>query len=126
MFHYLTLGAHDMKASSAFYDRVLATIGFERLVTDEKDCAYGPKGGPSVLWIVRPENKLPASYGNGTMLALTAPSRKAVDDFHATALASGGYDEGKPGLRSYGPNWYACYVRDPTGNKLSAVYDEPA
>ena len=31
-----------------------------------------------------------------------------------------GSDEGPPGLR-YSPNFYSCYVRDPDGNKLSAV-----
>ena len=41
---------------------------------------------------------------------------------HAAGLAAGGTDEGAPGLR-YSPTFYSCYVRDPDGNKLSAVCD---
>ena len=59
------------------------------------------------------------------MLALTAGTRAAVDAFHAAALANGGSDEGKPGLR-YSEHFYSCYVRDPDGNKLSAVCTKPA
>jgi catechol 2,3-dioxygenase-like lactoylglutathione lyase family enzyme len=55
------------------------------------------------------------------MLAFAASDRAAVDAFHRLALANGGRDEGAPGLRPYGDNFYACYVRDPDGNKLSAV-----
>ena len=36
-------------------------------------------------------------------------------------FATGGSDEGAPGLRPYGAGFYACYLRDPDGNKLSAV-----
>ena len=36
-------------------------------------------------------------------------------------LANGGIDEGAPGLRPYHASFYACYVRDPDGNKLSVV-----
>jgi catechol 2,3-dioxygenase-like lactoylglutathione lyase family enzyme len=126
MFSYLTLGAHDLKASTAFYDAILTSIGMERLKTSDDELGYGPKGGETWLWVLKPQNKMPASYGNGTMLALHAPGRASVDAFYAAALANGGYDEGKPGLRSYGPDWYACYVRDPSGNKLSAIYNKPA
>jgi catechol 2,3-dioxygenase-like lactoylglutathione lyase family enzyme len=125
MFSYLTLGGHDLSASRAFYDPVLKTVGLTRLKTADYELGYGPAGGETWLWVVKPQNELPATYGNGTMLAFAAPDRAAVDAFHAAAIANGGYDEGKPGLRSYGPNWYACYVRDPAGNKLSAVYNKP-
>jgi predicted lactoylglutathione lyase len=54
------------------------------------------------------------------MPAFDAPTRSAVDAFYTAALENGGTDEGAPGLR-YRPNFYACYVRDPDGNKLSAV-----
>ncbi|PII39677.1 hypothetical protein T190_01930, partial [Sinorhizobium meliloti CCBAU 01290] len=47
------------------------------------------------------------------------------DTFHAAALAGGGTDEGAPGLRPFHANFYAAYVRDPDGNKLSAVCERP-
>ena len=49
-----------------------------------------------------------------------------MDEFYSAALANGGKDEGAPGLRlHYTPTFYAAYVRDPTGNKVSAVFDKP-
>ncbi len=51
--------------------------------------------------------------------------RADVDAFHAAALAAGGVDEGAPGLRPFHANFYAAYVRDPDGNKLSAVCETP-
>ncbi len=126
MFFYLTLGAHDLAASGTFYDPVLKTVGWERLKSDENELGFGPKGGETVLWVLKPQNKLPATFGNGVMLALTAPDRAGVDAFYVAAMANGGYDEGKPGIRGDDTStWYACYVRDPAGNKLSAVFNKP-
>lgn len=57
------------------------------------------------------------------MLAFAAPSRASVETFHAAALASGGKDEGAPGVRGENdPPFYAAYVRDPEGNKFCAFY----
>ena len=43
------------------------------------------------------------------------------------ALAAGGQDEGAPGLRDFGPNYYGAYVRDLDGNKIHFVCrEEPA
>ncbi len=76
------------------------------------------------LYVVTPYDEKAASTGNGTMIALTAATPAEVDAFYAAALAHGGKDEGAPGLR-YSPTFYSCYVRDPDGNKLSAVSDRP-
>jgi predicted lactoylglutathione lyase len=63
-----------------------------------------------------------ASFGNGAMVGLVAQTRARVDAFLAAALANGGSCEGKPGLReAYCPNMYLAYVRDPIGNKFSAM-----
>ena len=59
---------------------------------------YRAERGPSLM-VVQPYDKKSASVGNGTMVALAAPSREAVDKTHAAALKSGGSDEGAPGLR---------------------------
>lgn len=129
MLHYVTLGSNDLARSKRFYDPVMKTLGLFCNVSDENDIGYGPTLSPDVrlvrLWVLKPVLKLPASWGNGTMIALTAESRAAVDAFHSAAISSGGIDEGAPGLRPYSPNFYACYVRDPDGNKLSAVCEKP-
>ena len=129
MFHYVTLGSNDMARSRKFYDAALKPLGLVCNIADDKDLAYGPppKAGEkqvNLIWIVIPYMKLPATWANGSMLALTAASRAAVDAFHAAAVAAGGVDEGAPGLRTYSENFYACYVRDPDGNKLSAVCEK--
>jgi catechol 2,3-dioxygenase-like lactoylglutathione lyase family enzyme len=130
MFLYITLGSNDMARSKTFYDAALKPLGLVCTAEDGKDIAYGPAtkaGGGRIhyLWIVRPFMKLPATWANGTMIALTAETRSAVDAFHAAALQAGGIDEGAPGLRPYHASFYSCYVRDPDGNKLSAVCEKP-
>ena len=122
---YITLGAKDPATSHAFYQAVLATIGWAAhaefpggwVAYSEAGCGEGFH-----FWVCPPFNGAPATAGNGVMLGLPARSRAEVDAFYQTALAQGGSDEGAPGLRAlYGPNWYAAYLRDPSGNKLAVV-----
>jgi catechol 2,3-dioxygenase-like lactoylglutathione lyase family enzyme len=125
MLMYATLGTNDLARARAFYDATLATLGIAALHLGAEESGYGPKGGNAAqLYVTQPFDAQPATRGNGTMLAFTAATRADVDAFHATALTSGGTDEGAPGLR-YSANFYSCYVRDPDGNKLSAVCDRP-
>ncbi len=58
---------------------------------------------------------------SGLHLCFDAPTRKSVDAFHKAALAAGGQDNGKPGLRAdYGANYYAAFVVDPDGYRIEA------
>jgi catechol 2,3-dioxygenase-like lactoylglutathione lyase family enzyme len=55
-------------------------------------------------------------------VAFSAPSRAAVDAFHAAAIAVGGTDYGAPGLRPhYEEHYYSAYVLDPDGHNIEAV-----
>ncbi len=122
-FLYLTLGTNDLARAARFYDAALAPLGLARRTTLETEIGYGhPADSRARLWITLPFDGNPASVGNGSMPALVAASSEAVRAFHAAALAHGGSDEGAPGPRPYGQGFYAAYVRDPDGNKLSAVH----
>lgn len=121
MISYATLGSNDRAAARAFYDAALAPLGLKAGYADDEMVGYGLPDKPAALWICQPYDGLEASPGNGVMVALSADTRAQVDQVHAAAVAAGGRDEGKPGLRQYGPNFYAAYVRDPDGNKLAVV-----
>jgi catechol 2,3-dioxygenase-like lactoylglutathione lyase family enzyme len=118
---HLSFGVNDLTRSTEFYDRVLAPLGYVRVWTSAKGVGYGmPGGGDKLALFPHPGRAAPP--GPGFHLALTAPSRAAVDQFHAAAIEFGGRDLGAPGLRPhYGPAYYAAFVTDPDGYKLEAV-----
>ena len=120
MIGYVTLGSNDFERSLAFYDEVLAVLDVERTFSNDHLQGYGGPGEGPMLAVARPYDGKPASAGNGTMVALVAPSREKVDAIHAAALRAGGVDEGAPGLR--GNVFYGAYFRDPDGNKLCAYH----
>jgi catechol 2,3-dioxygenase-like lactoylglutathione lyase family enzyme len=127
MLHYVTIGSNDIARAARFYDAAMTALGLECRHSSEDELAYAaPKDTKCRLWVVTPFDGKAANPGNGTMIALHAASRAAVDAFHAAAMANGGKDEGAPGLRAYGPDFYACYIRDPDGNKLSVVCEAPS
>jgi predicted lactoylglutathione lyase len=60
-------------------------------------------------------------------VAIAADDRATVDAFHRAALAAGGKDNGRPGLRpQYHPNYYGAFVLDPDGHNVEAVCHAPA
>ncbi|KAF0113570.1 MAG: glyoxalase/bleomycin resistance protein/dioxygenase [Rhodobacteraceae bacterium] len=123
-FLYLTLGTNDLPRAIRFYDAALAPLGLVRRATEDTEVGYGHSADHRTrLWITLPFDGRTATTGNGSMPALVASSQDAVKAFHAASLAHGGTDEGAPGLRPYGPAFFAAYVRDPDGNKLSAVHE---
>jgi catechol 2,3-dioxygenase-like lactoylglutathione lyase family enzyme len=118
---HLSFGVADLGRATAFYDAVMAPLGFRRVWTSPGGVGYGLKDGEDKLALFpRPDRTAP---GPGFHLAFDAPSREAVDRFHAAALAAGGSCAGPPGLRPhYGPAYYAAFVIDPDGHKLEAVH----
>lgn len=125
MLGYVTIGHNDLEAACAFYDAVFAPLGYGRTFKDGGWAGYGPGGKAEGLefYLCNPHDGGTATFGNGSMLALKAQSRAAVDAFHTAGLAAGGKDEGAPGVRGeFTPPFYGAYLRDPTGNKLCAYF----
>jgi catechol 2,3-dioxygenase-like lactoylglutathione lyase family enzyme len=133
MIDHLSLPVSDYARSRAFYDKVLGALGYKVAmeITDSPEfigAGYGNPGGPEpAFWIGASREAGPApSTPEGQHIAFKAPSRAAVDAFHAAALAAGARDNGAPGLRPhYHANYYAAFVLDPDGHRLEAVCHAP-
>lgn len=125
IFSHVMVGSNDKEKSKAFYDAVLGPLGIKNLGTfeDTGTLLYGVKQPD--FWVTTPVNGEAASAANGGTIGFIAPSRKAVDEFHANGIANGGTCEGKPGPRDFPANAYAAYLRDPDGNKICTFCMRP-
>ncbi len=126
MYSHTTIGANDLARARAFYEAVFAPLGLEVREANDTYIGWAAPGRPSQFFVGRPFNGGTSSPGNGSMVALLAPRRSVVDACHAAAMAQGGADEGRPGLRPhYHPNYYGAYFRDLDGNKICIVCHQP-
>lgn len=119
VFTHVTVGTNDLARARSFYDSVLGKIGQSRLADLGDQGSIWGESAPA-FFVLKPADGAPASVGNGVTISFEAPSRAAIDAFHAAALAAGGTCEGLPGPRGWAPNAYAAYARDLDGNKLAA------
>ncbi|MBF6907432.1 VOC family protein, partial [Acinetobacter baumannii] len=88
MLHHLSLAVADLDRASAFYDAVLAPLGYVRVFADDEAVGYGYAGGGDKLCL-----KLASRVvvpGEGFHLAFTATEAHQVHAFHVAALRHGG------------------------------------
>lgn len=121
MLHHLSFAVTDLARSAAFYDAVLAPLGYRRVWEDATFIGYGIKDGEDIFALkLRPLNV--GVPGDGFHVAFSAPSREAVLCFHEAGLVHGGTDNGGAGLHpEYGPDYFAAFVIDPDGYRIEAV-----
>ncbi|MBV6498923.1 MAG: hypothetical protein CJBNEKGG_01153 [Prosthecobacter sp.] len=121
MIHHLSFAVTDLARSAAFYDAVLAPLGYRRVWEDATFIGYGLNDGEDIFALkLRPANA--GVPGDGFHVAFTAPSREAVLSFHDAALAHGGTDNGGAGLHpEHGPDYFAAFVIDPDGYRIEAL-----
>ena len=125
MIDHISMGISDIARTKRFYDAALEPLGYSCLSEGTDSLGYGKDA--VALWILAVERPVPPDAKSGLHVCFTAPTRKSVDAFHAMALATGGSDNGAPGLRAdYGPNYYAAFVADPDGYRIEAYCGQPA
>jgi len=116
MFDHVGFRVKDLTASRAFYLAALAPLGVGVAMEGPYGVGLGRGGKPS-LWLSQGE-----SSASPLHIAFAAKNRAEVDAFHAAALAAGGQDNGRPGLRPhYHPNYYGAFAIDPDGHNIEAV-----
>lgn len=113
---HVHLRAHNVANSRHFYSRVLEVLNIP--ITASGDGWFQV----DELFVDAADAKTPPTHVH---LAFQAKDRDTVDAFHKAALAAGGTDNGQPGERHYHPGYYACFVLDPDGNNIEAVFHGP-
>jgi catechol 2,3-dioxygenase-like lactoylglutathione lyase family enzyme len=123
MLDHLGLNVSDYDRSRDFYTRALAPLGYSLLMEPvPRTGGFGRDGKPA-FWIT--DQREPTTQN--VHVAFAAQDRETVDAFHAEALAAGGTDNGRPGIRKlYHPTYYGAFVLDPDGNNVEAVCHRPA
>ncbi len=120
MIDHVSIIVSDLEKSAEFYEKVLATIGYSKLMEKEGTVGFG-KSYPE-FWINFRSIHTASQSFNGAHICLRCLSTKAVDDFYQTARRLGAADQGKPGLREmYSPNYYAAFINDLDGNTIEVV-----
>ena len=127
MLDHIGFSVSNMKISRIFYEKALKPLGITPLMevtpemTGTSDSHVGFGAGRPFFWI-----GTGGKVSVATHVAFATESRKVVDEFYAAAIAAGGRDNGKPGVRPhYHENYYGAFVLDPDGNNIEAVCHAP-
>lgn len=120
MIDHVSIAVRDLAAAAAFYDKVMACLGLQRLVSRTETVGYG-KRHPEFWLNARPQMAAVETESGGHV-CLRGRSTAVIDAFHAVAVANGAHDDGAPGMRpEYAPTYYAAFIRDADGNRVEAV-----
>ena len=120
MIDHVSLAVRDLSAAAAFYERLLAPLGYAKLLERGTTVGFGKKYPE--LWLNLRPGMASAPANPGAHVALRARSEEAVRAFHAAALAAGGASDGEPGPRQAAmTTYFGAFILDPDGNKIEAV-----
>lgn len=121
MIDHVTIKVANLEKSREFYENTFKPLGY-KVSFGEEGVFHAFDIGKGCLFEI-------AQYqGTGQItsvhVAFRAPSREHVKQFHEAAIAAGGIDNGAPGPRpNYTENYYACFVFDPDGHNVEAIFD---
>jgi catechol 2,3-dioxygenase-like lactoylglutathione lyase family enzyme len=133
MFDHVGIVFRNLKSSGSFYNRVLEQIGV-RLLEDHTQpdgtgwLVFGSGASEAPFFVVaagRPSFwSAPSTAAcSPAHIAFRAPSREAVDRFHAVGLQCGATNNGDPGVRR--GRYYSAFLIDLDGNNVEAgVYGQ--
>lgn len=120
MIDHVSIAVSDLAAMTRFYEALLATLGYAKLVTRPATIGFGKKYPE--LWLNERRGMTRADPDSGNHICLRASSVDAVQAFHAAALQGGGTSDGAPGPRwGHVAGYYAAFILDPEGNKIEAA-----
>jgi catechol 2,3-dioxygenase-like lactoylglutathione lyase family enzyme len=113
MLHYAAVKVADLERSGAFYDSILAPLGWRRQEAPANSVSWGlikPE-----FYITLDDSQRPG-YG---LISFPAKSIPAVKASFEQGSAKGGEPSAEPGAApAFGPGNYACRLIDPDGYEV--------
>lgn len=123
MIDHISLQTDDFDAAVAWYDAVLAPLGYSRMMDFPGAAGYGPATGVPEFWLGLATD----AGGRQTHVAFSAADRDQVLAFFRVAVDLGSEVLHEPRVwPEYHPDYYGAFVRDPDGNNIEAVCHRPA
>ena len=111
MLHYAAVKVTDLERSGAFYDSILAPLGWRRQEAPANSVSWGfvkPE-----FYIEEEANSAKPGYG---LISFPAKSIPAVKASFESGSANGGKPVAEPGSApAFGPGNYCCRLNDPDG-----------
>ncbi|MBC7309573.1 MAG: VOC family protein [Tetrasphaera sp.] len=117
MIDHFGINCADLPRAAEFYDAVLATLGYRRILDFGVAIGYGSEGPD--FWISTFEGIGP---NREVHIAFKAANAQTVRAFRDAAVELGAEVLHEPRLwPEYHENYYGAFVRDPDGNNVEAV-----
>ena len=121
MIDHVTIYVSDLERSKRFYEAAFVPMG-HKVSFGEGGIFWAFDIGKGCLFEI-------AQFKGDTLLtnvhvAFRVKDAGKVGEFHKAAIDAGGTNNGLPGPRpKYTENYYACFVRDPDGHNIEAMFD---
>jgi catechol 2,3-dioxygenase-like lactoylglutathione lyase family enzyme len=110
MLHYAAVKVSDLERSGAFYDSILAPLGWRRQEAPANSVSWG---FVKAEFYIEQEDSPKPGYG---LISFPAKSIPAVKASFESGSANGGKPVAEPGAApAFGAGNYACRLSDPDG-----------
>lgn len=123
--HHLAIGTDALNVAKKFYGALLPALGFDLVF--EKDDRFGYQRDGFELIVIKAESTADDLYDGKRHvgfdhLALNADSRAIVDECAKQLDELGAEIDDPPAIvAELGDDYYAMYVRDPSGLRIEVV-----
>ena len=116
MIHHVVLGASDLERSAAFYDALLAPLGWRRHLEDNGTIGWGIA---KPVFFATADSTATAAHG---LISFSTPGIAAVKAAWEAGLSNGGKGIDAPGeARRLGSGSYSAFLADPDGHTIEVT-----
>ena len=118
---HIDLRVADMETALPFYEVFLPALGFTERYHGAQWKVFGTTDdlpGSSYFGLV----EAPGHVANENRVAFWAADRDAVDRLAALVVSAGALEVSGPKEIPYGPDYYAVFFADPSGNRFEVYH----